>query len=201
MSTRKVATNAAPFAAVLYALLAGMSVPTQRTLYMLITFALALLIGRNLAISHALVIGLIVVVIMDPWAVIAPEFWLSFSAVALIAYVSVGRLAIQHWFKGVVNTQWATTLGWLPLLIMMFGQASIISPIANAFAIPVFSLVVVPLAIMSSLLHVDFILYVAHFVLDFCMQGLNWLASLPIATWQQATPSMRALFDAKRCWR
>jgi competence protein ComEC len=133
---------------------------------------------------------------MDPWAVIAPGFWLSFSAVALIAYVSVGRLAIQHWFKEAVNTQWAVTLGLLPLLIMMFGQTSIVSPIANAFAIPVISLVVVPLAIMGSLLYVDFILYVSHFVLDFCMQGLNWLASLPIATWQQATPSILALTAA-----
>jgi competence protein ComEC len=196
MPTRKAAMITGLFAAGLYALLAGMSVPTQRTLYMLITFASALLVGRNLAISRALAIALIVVVIMDPWAVIAPGFWLSFSAVALIAYVSVGRLAIQHWFQEAVNTQWAVTLGLLPLLIVMFGQASIVSPIANAFAIPVISLVVVPLAIMGSLLHVDFILHVSHFVLDFCMQGLNWLAGLPIATWQQATPSMWALIAA-----
>jgi competence protein ComEC len=100
----------------------------------------------------------------------------------------VGRLAIQHWFKEAINIQWAITLGLLPLLIFMFGQTSIVSPLANAFAIPVISLLVVPLAIFGSLLQIDFILKASHFVVEVCMQGLNWLAQLPI--WQQAAPQM-----------
>ena len=194
MPTRKAATIAGLLVAILYALLAGMSVPTQRTLYMLISFALALLFGRNLAISRALAIALIVVALLDPWAVIAPGFWLSFGAVALIAYVSVGRLATRHWFKEALNTQWAITLGLLPMLIFMFGQTSIVSPLANAFAIPIISLIVVPMAILGSLIHVDFILQTAHFVLEVCMQGLTWLANLP--TWQQAAPPMWAMLVA-----
>jgi competence protein ComEC len=200
MPTRKAATIVGLFVAILYALLAGMSVPTQRTLYMLMTFALALLFGRNLAISRALAIALIVVVLLDPWAVIAPGFWLSFSAVALIAYASVGRLAAQHWLKEAATTQWAVTLGLLPMLIVMFGQASMVSPLANAFAIPIISLIVVPLAILGSLLQLDFILQASHFVLTICMQGLNWLASLP--TWQQAAPPIWAMITAMMgvCW-
>ncbi len=192
--TRKAATIMGLIVALLYALLAGMSVPTQRTLYMLFTFALALLFGRNLAISRTLAIALLVVVLFDPWAVIAPGFWLSFSAVSIITYVSVNRLKPVHWFKEAINTQWAITLGLLPLLIFMFGQTSIISPLANAFAIPIISLVVVPLAILGSLLQIDFILHVAHFVLEICMQGLNWLATLAI--WQQAEPPIWAMLLA-----
>ena len=194
MPTRKAATIAGLIVAVLYALLAGMSVPTQRTLYMLASFAAALLFARNLAISRALSIALMVVVLMDPWAVIAPGFWLSFGAVALIAYVSVGRLATQHWFKEALNTQWVITLGLLPMLIFMFGQTSIVSPLANAFAIPIISLIVVPLAIAGSIIHADFILQIAHFILQICMQGLTWLADLP--TWQQAAPPIWALLMA-----
>ena len=194
MPTRKAATIIGLVVAVLYALLAGMSVPTQRTLYMLITFAAALLFSRNLAISRALAIALIVVVLLDPWATISAGFWLSFSAVAIIAYVSVGRLAAAHWLREAINTQWAVTIGLLPLLIVIFGQSSIISPLANAFAIPIISLVVVPLAIAGSLIHVDFILQVAHFILEICMQGLTWLATLP--TWQQAAPPMWAMGTA-----
>ena len=194
MPTRKAATIAGLIVAILYALLAGMSVPTQRTLYMLVTFALALLFGKNLAISRALALAVIVVVLLDPWAVIAPGFWLSFSAVALIAYVTVGRLKPATAFKTALNTQWAITLGLLPLLIVMFGQVSIISPIANAFAIPVISLLVVPLAILGSVIHVNFILQAAHFILELCMQALSWLATLP--TWQQAAPPAWALLAA-----
>ena len=194
MPTRKAATIVGLVVALLYALLAGMSVPTQRTLCMLITFAAALLFARNLAISRALAIALITVILLDPWAVIAPGFWLSFGAVALIAYVSVGRLATAHWFKEALNTQWAITLGLLPMLIFMFGQTSIVSPLANAFAIPIISLIVVPLAILGSLIHADFILQAAHFVLDICMQGLTFLSNLP--TWQQAAPPIWALLLA-----
>ncbi len=194
MPTRKAATIVGLVVAILYALLAGMSVPTQRTLYMLITFAVALLFGRNLAISRALAIALVVVVLLDPWATISAGFWLSFCAVAIIAYVSVGRLAAAHWLSEAINTQWAITLGLLPLLIILFGQTSIVSPLANAFAIPIISLIVVPLAILGSLIQVDFILQAAHFILALCMQGLDWLAALP--TWQQATPPIWALISA-----
>jgi competence protein ComEC len=186
LPTRKAATIFGLVVAILYALLAGMSVPTQRTLYMLITFAAALLFAKNLAISRALAMALITVVVLDPWATIAPGFWLSFGSVTLIAYVSVGRLAKQHWFKEALNTQWAITLGLLPILIFMFGQTSIVSPLANAFAIPIISLMVVPLSIAGSLLHLDFLLNMSHLVLQVCMQGLTWLADLP--TWQQAAP-------------
>ena len=190
MPTRKAATFAGLAVAVLYALLAGMSVPTQRTLFMLVAFALALLFGRNLAISRALAIALIVVVLIDPWAVIAPGFWLSFSAVTMIAYVTVGRRQAQHWLSEAIKTQWAITIGLLPILIVIFGQTSIISPIANALAIPVISLIVVPLSIIGSLLPADFILITAHWVLETSMLGLNWLASLPMAIWQQAAPTI-----------
>ena len=194
MPTRKAATIAGLVIAMLYALLAGMSVPTQRTLLMLLTFALALLWGKNLSISRALAMAVLVVVIIDPWAVIAPGFWLSFGAVALIAYVTVGRLKPLSAFKTAVHIQLAITLGLLPLLIFMFGQASIISPIANAFAIPVISLLVVPISILGSLLSLDFLLNIAHFILELCMRALHYLANLP--TWQQATPPIWALLLA-----
>ncbi|MEQ1597854.1 MAG: DNA internalization-related competence protein ComEC/Rec2 [Methylotenera sp.] len=194
LPTRKAATIAGVLVALMYAALAGWSVPTQRTIFMLLTFAVALLLARNLAISRVLAIALIVVVLCDPWAVIAPGFWLSFGAVALIAYVTVNRLKTAHWFKTAINTQWAITLGLLPLLIVMFGQASIVSPLANAFAIPIISLLVVPLSIFGSLLNLDFVLQVSHFILEICMHGLNWLANLP--TWQQAAPPIWTLLVA-----
>jgi competence protein ComEC len=194
LPTRKAATIAGVLIALLYAALAGWSVPTQRTILMLVTFAVALLLARRVAILRVLAIALIVVVLCDPWAVNAPGFWLSFGAIALIAYVTVARLKPAHWLKTAIHTQWAITLGLLPLLIVMFGQASIVSPLANAFAIPIISLLVVPLAIFGSLLQLDFILQIAHFILEVCMHGLDYLANLP--TWQQATPPMWTLLVA-----
>ena len=193
MPTRKAATIGGVVIALIYACLAGLSVPTQRTLYMLTTFSVALLLNRRMPISRVLVLALMVVVLLDPWAVIAPGFWLSFSAVAIITYATVNRLRIRHWLIEAINTQWSVTLGLLPFLIVMFGQASIVSPIANAFAIPVISLLVVPLAILGAILPFDFILHLSQWVLELCMLGLNWLASSPLATWQQAAAPLWAI--------
>ena len=70
-------------------------------------------------------------------------------------------------------------MAFLPLLIFMCSHASIVSLLANAFAIPVISFLVVLLAILGSLLHLDFIIKEAHFALAICMQGLHMLATFP----------------------
>ena len=196
LPTRQAATIGGMLVAIIYACLAGLSVPTQRTLFMLMAFAAALLLGKKVPISRVLAIALIVVVLIDPWAVSAPGFWLSFGAIALISYVSVSRMSTGHWLHEAVNTQWAVTIGLLPLLIVMFGQASIISPIANAFAIPLISLIIVPLAILGAIIPIDFILNCAHWVMQGCMYGLNWLAATPMATWSQAAAPSWAIILA-----
>jgi len=121
LPTRKAAIIGGAVVALLYACLAGLSVPTQRTLIMLMTFAIALLLNKRVPMSRVLIVALLAVVLVDPWAVIAPGFWLSFSAVAFITYAAVNRLKVRHWLAEAVNTQWSVTLGLLPFLILMFG--------------------------------------------------------------------------------
>ena len=196
MPTRQAATIGGMLVAIIYACLAGLSVPTQRTLFMLMAFAAALLLGKKVPISRVLAIALIVVVLIDPWAVSAPGFWLSFGAIAIIAYVSVSRIGTDHWLFETINTQWAVTIGMLPMLILMFGQTSIVSPIANAFAIPVISLLVVPLTILGAILPLDFILSLAHWLMSMCMHGLTWLAATPMAAWSQAAAPVWAIILA-----
>jgi competence protein ComEC len=188
LPARKVAVLAGLVAATLYSLLAGFSVPTQRTLYMLVVFAIALWSGRNVAIGRVLAFALVLVVVLDPWAVLAPGFWLSFGAVAIIAYALGGRIGYPHWLREAIHTQWAVTLGLMPLLLVMFQQVSVISPLVNAFAIPLVSLVVVPLALLGALLPIDWALQLSAFIMSHTMQLLQWCAALPMATWQQQAP-------------
>ncbi len=188
LPAHKAATLIGLIFAVAYALLAGFSVPTQRTLYMLIVFAWALWLNKPIALSKVLVYALLLVVLLDPWAVIAAGFWLSFGAVAIMAYALNARLSRVNWLKELALSQWAVTLGLLPFLLMMFGQVSIISPVANALAIPVISLLVVPLTLLGALLPIDWALHLAHALMALCMQSLTWMASLPLASWQQQSP-------------
>lgn len=196
LPTRKAATAAGVLVALIYALVAGFSVPTQRTLYMLMIFAFALWSGRQLVISQVLSLALFVVVLIDPWAVISAGFWLSFGAVAMLSFALGGRIGQTHWLKASVQTQWAVTIGMLPLLLIMFHQASIVSPIANAFAIPIISFVVTPLALLGSFLPIEAPLNISYQALKICMLGLNWLNQLAVAVWQQHAPASWTLYPA-----
>ncbi|MES2181999.1 MAG: DNA internalization-related competence protein ComEC/Rec2 [Pseudomonadota bacterium] len=196
LPARKAATIAGVITALLYTLVAGFAVPSQRTFYMLLVFAIALWSARRLVISQVLAIALFIVVLLDPWAVNAPGFWLSFGAVATLAYALGARIGQTHWFKAALQTQWAVTIGMLPLLLVMFGQTSIISPIANAFAIPLISFVVTPLALLGSFLSFDLALNLSYIALEICMSALKWLNLLPMATWQQHAPATWTLLPA-----
>jgi competence protein ComEC len=175
-------------AAVGYGALAGFGVPAQRTVIMLAVVAAALWAGRSLASSLVLCLALGAVVLWDPWAVLAPGFWLSFGAVAIIFYVGAGRVGRPHWLEAWARVQWAVTLGLVPPLIALFQQVSLVSPLANVFAIPLVSLVVVPLTLLAIAIPVDALLYLAYAVLRACMLALEWLARLPEATWTQHAP-------------
>jgi len=196
LPARKAASLAGMLMAMLYAALAGFSVPTQRTLYMLMVVTLVLLSGRRFAFTHVLSIALLTVVILDPWAVLAPGFWLSFGAIAVIAYVVSARIAAPHWLAAAIKVQWAVTLGLIPMLLIMFGQVSVVSPLANAFAIPVISFIVVPFAMLGSVLPVDGLLQFSHQVLALCMHVLEWMSAWSWATWQQAAPTPLAMLLA-----
>ncbi len=196
LPTRKAATLAGVITALVYALIAGFSVPSQRTFYMLMVFAVAMWSGRQLVISQVLAVALVIVVLLDPWAVNAPGFWLSFGAVAMLAYALGARVGQHHWLQAALQTQWAVTIGMLPLLLVMFNQTSIISPIANAFAIPLISFVVTPLALLGSFLPFDTPLNLSYQALVGCMWALKWLNQLPMATWQQHAPATWTLLPA-----
>jgi len=188
LPARKAAVLAGVGSALMYAMLAGFAVPTQRTVYMMAVVAVAVWWGRHISASLVLCWALFVVTVIDPWAVLSPGFWLSFGAVAIMMFAGSGRLARPHWLREAMQTQWAVTLGLAPLLLAMFQQVSVISPLANAFAIPLISLVVVPLTLLGAIVPVDTILLIAHQVMAWCMVALQWMSHAPSAVWQQHAP-------------
>lgn len=203
LPTQKVAALSGALAALAYVLLAGFGIPAQRTLYMLLVVALALWSGRIASVSHVLCIALALVLLVDPWAVLWPGFWLSFSAVGVILYTSVGRGASARddaasrfagWRQGLRAagaTQYAVTIGLLPLTVLLFGRVSLIAPLANAVAIPLVGLVVTPLTLIGAALPLPLSTWLwrsAHALLEQLAFLLGWLSSLPFAVWQAPAP-------------
>lgn len=203
LPAQKVAALAGAVAALLYVLLAGFGVPAQRTLYMLVVVALALWLGRITSITCVLCLALGVVVLIDPWAVLWPGFWLSFGAVATILYATVGRMAshaefdASRWQKARAamalgaHTQYVVTVGLVPLTMLLFAQVSLVSPVANALAIPIISLLVTPLSLLGSVLPAplsEWVLLLAHFLVQLLAQVLDWLGARRFAVWTAPVP-------------
>lgn len=179
-----------------YVALAGFGIPAQRTLYMLAALAAALWSGRLSSPSRALAAALLPVVLIDPWAALAPGFWLSFGAVAALFYAGGGRLAPPPWWLAWVKTQWAVTVALLPALLALFHEVSLVAPVANAFAIPLVSLVAVPLTLSAAFLPWDGLAWAAHAVIAVTLAGLEWLDALPQPVWHGAAAGPLALLLA-----
>ncbi len=189
MPAQRAAVIGGFLAALGYCLIAGFAVPAQRTLYMLGVVAFALWRQRSVAASHVLALALLLVLLFDPWAVLAPGFWLSFGAVGILFYIGSARLGAHHWLLEWGRAQWAVTLGMIPLLLLLFQQFSLVSPLANAVAIPVVSFLVTPLVLAAALLPpLGFLLEPAHWLTSWLMDFIGWLASWPWAIWQQHAP-------------
>lgn len=176
-------------AALAYCLIAGFAVPAQRTLYMLTVVAIALWTQRSVSASRVLALALLLVLLLDPWAVLAAGFWLSFGAVAVLFYIGSSRLGAGHWLTEWGRTQWAVTLGTIPALLLLFQQFSLVSPLANAIAIPVVSFIITPLVLAAAVVPpLSFLLLPAHLATAWLMSFIEWLAALPWAVWQQHAP-------------
>ena len=201
-SPQRVAAVAAMLVAVFYAGLAGFSVPAQRSVIMLAIVMLAIILQRNNRPFNTLAVALFAVLAFDPLAVLSAGFWLSFLAVSVIVYAVAGRLGKPGYFLEVIKINWATSVGLAPLLLLFFQQVSLISPLANFIAVPVISLLVVPLSLLAVLvMFVSPLVASKLFIIaDTTLQGLWWLlvrlAELPLATINHAQPSIWALVFA-----
>ena len=198
LPARKLAAVVGVIAAGGYVLLAGAEIPAVRTFAMLAIAACGLWLGRPGTAGIVWLWALVAVLAWDPWAPLTPGFWLSYGAVALLLYASVGRLREDEggsWWRRALHTvregahaQWVVTLGLTPLTLALFQQTSLIAPIANAIAIPVVTLGIVPLALTGIAIPFDALFQLAHLVLASLMRFLEMLAALPDATWQQHAP-------------
>lgn len=175
-------------AAAVYTVLAGAGVPALRTLAMLSVCALALWSRRQVGAWNTLALALLAVLLWDPWALLAAGFWLSFGAVAALFVAGSGRLGARRWWVEFGVTQWAATLGTLPLLLLFFHQFSLVSPLANLVAIPLISFVVTPLALLAAMADWFLPLWLADWLMRQLLWGLEWLAALPLAVWMPPAP-------------
>ena len=185
--------------AAFYAALSGFAVPAQRALIMLSVVMLSIFKFHKVQSSQVLSFSLLMVLLFDPVSVLSAGFWLSFSAITIIAVAAFGRINVDNNWKIWGRLQWRISLVLIPLLIFLFQQASLISPLTNLFAIPVVSFLVVPLVLLATSLasfsiELPMLLFsLADHILTALWWSLSFLADTPVSQWHSVKPSIVSL--------
>ena len=136
---RAIATVAA---VVLYSLLVGLGASVVRSAVMAAITSLGLALGRRAAAANGLCAAIAAMLALDPATIGDASFLLSAGATAgLLAFQAplAKRLA---WLPSLVGDGLAATLAatlpTLPIVAGIFGRVSLVSPVANLVAVPLF---------------------------------------------------------------
>jgi competence protein ComEC len=181
-----------------YVLLAGFSVPAQRTWLMLAVFAFARFSARHVGAGQVWALALGAVLLLDPLAPLAAGFWLSFMAVGVLLIVSSawppGR-GVRALAREAVRLQVAVMLALAPLTFAVFDSVSIGGLAVNLVAIPLISLLFVPLILTGAMLALALpgfdapLFALAAWTYDLCWPALVRAADLPAARWAVSAPA------------
>ena len=149
-----------------YTVLTGSQVPMLRSLAMAALATLAMLLGRRVVSLRALALAAALVLAWQPAALLGPSFQMSFAAVlALIAGWEAMRAPLDRlrgqgeaWRRGLVAvlgltlTSLLAGLATMPYGLHHFGRLQLYGVVANAVAVPVTSLLVMPAGMLAVLL-------------------------------------------------
>ncbi|MBV8168030.1 MAG: ComEC/Rec2 family competence protein, partial [Alphaproteobacteria bacterium] len=163
---KKWAALVALLAAGAHAVLAGWTVPTQRSFYMMALILVALMIDRSAISLRVVAWSALVVLAFFPEALLSPSFQMSYGAViALIAGYEVAQPAITRWrapggwwrfvvlyVGGLVFSSLLATAATAPFAAFHFNRIALYGLVANMVAVPLSGVLVMPAGLIGVLL-------------------------------------------------
>ncbi|WP_316862625.1 ComEC/Rec2 family competence protein [uncultured Cohaesibacter sp.] len=163
-----------------YLVLSGSSVATVRAFVMTAIFLVSILVGRPAFTMHNLALALVFLVLIQPYGVVEAGMQMSFAATAaliacydririrsqmgvplldradrsLFGVIAKGMYSIGGGLLGIGLTSVIASLAVLPFSVAHFQQMAPLGLIANLVAMPVLSLVVMPVGLVSLILSI-----------------------------------------------
>lgn len=112
-----------------YAGMVGWEPPIIRAVLLVSIYYWAQLLGRKFDIWRSLVLVVLIMLLVDRTMVVGVSFWLSF-----LAFVAVVTQKNKGLFKDLITTVWVSL--WItPIMALVFGRISVISPLSNLLVI------------------------------------------------------------------
>ncbi len=192
--------------ALLYAMIAGMPLPAQRSFIMLTAAVAAWLLKSRAQPLNTLLAALAAILLFDPSAIGSLSLWLSFTATAALLLWSLSRsdgedserwqTRLLTYIRALFWVSLVAGLATLPLTLATFGQVPTYTLLANMLLVPLYGLLVLPLALCAELIAIvgwhDGAVVVMQWGADALVWGeylLSMLMSLPAASLWAVEPA------------
>lgn len=160
LPVRKLALSGGLLAAAAYAALAGWPVTAERSVLMMAAAVLAWWLRSRAEPVNTMLAALMLLLLSDPGAIVSISLWLSFIAVTALLLWAGGTAqkrdrdwlsSIGHWVSGLLWVSVVATLATLPIITDLFGRLPTYSLIANMILVPLYTVAVLPLALLGEL--------------------------------------------------
>jgi competence protein ComEC len=200
-----------------YSSLAGFALPTLRAWLMLLLFSGIVLLNNNWSAKRVLVLSVCIFLTLFPLSIYGLSFWLSFSAVIIIGFVFWRWPSRQHgfslsnFFLILMRIQLALCALMLPLVAWQFSYVSIVSPLVNLIAVPLVTMLLVPLCLLGIFLFMlntdlaSITFNLAASITQFCLLHLERLSTyewasinihaIPAPVWLCSSVALFMLFS------
>jgi len=172
-----------------YVALSGFSVSATRAFYMVALVTLMHIFNKRFHIIAIFILCILITMIIQPLALYDISFWLSYFAVFTIFYVTYFR-----WQNKKIMIYWKIQLGitfcMMPILFFYFQQTSTVGLIANFYAIPMVSFIILPLAFLASFMPINMVsvwlFKVVHYSIVLLITLLQYTAAIPMSIFHYA---------------
>lgn len=186
-NTKKISAFLTIFPTTFYLLITGAQISAQRAYIMVILVLIAIMIERKYRGLIAIAFAASAILIIEPESILKPGFQMSFSAVlALISSYQINanklfKIKIIKYFVSIMISSVIASLATVPYTIYNFNYFSISGIVTNLIAIPLVTLIIIPLGIIYIFLillnlewvvipiierPIDSVLYVTNIIAD-----------------------------------
>ncbi len=165
-----------------YVYLSGFIVSATRALIMLGCYLVIYYIAKQALRWRFILFALVCVLLIDPFSLLNPGLYFSFTAVAIIFWVFSVITVTSSDFLAIIKTliilQCALFIGLLPLSLYYFNGVSVIGLAVNLVAIPLLGFIIMPCLVLFSVISVFFDISGLISVFDSLLQHIYQLLLL-----------------------
>ena len=189
----------------LYACLAGWGVAVLRAWVATVLVLLILPLGRRVSLPRMFSLVGAIVLTCDPLAPLQAGFWLSFGAVAVLLAQFAPRIEPSSTVRALAMAQIVLATGMVPALIATIGSVAWVAPIANLVAVPIVSVIVVPLDLVAGVLITSgakvgvWVAQLADAIVGFVVAYLRALAQFDWTSWRSARSASALVVSSMAC--